>query len=426
MLTHSFPRFGFDPKISALFSAFMLCSAAQANAGSLPGPSGEAPEPTPETTVFQECGLELSAAAAQAYLRSRGESESEFPLGSPAPPYYVAIAAHIVRQSDGSGGLPVSQYEQAMVDANLAYSNMDIHFYTLGAIDFIDSNAFYFDIDSMAEIDALRTTNTVPNAINVYFTPNLKVSASSAICGISAFTFSDVQAIAMNNSCTATSTNHSTYAHEIGHYFDLFHTHETAFDDEFVDGSNCNTAGDLLCDTPADPTLSSFNVEIGTCSYIGEETDGHGDNYNPDTRLYMSYSRKECRDQFTPQSEAQIVTTLLGARSNLLSSAVGVVSSLDGRNLPSGLTLAAPRPNPSPGDTTVEWTQGHPSGIRVEIFDVRGRLVRALHDGIVGAGVHTLEWDGREEGKSEVAPGVYFVRVTSDRESQLQRLQIIR
>jgi len=85
----------------------------------------------------------------------------------------------------------------------------------------------------------------------------------------------------MHNDCTAVWWNHTTFPHEVGHYFDLFHTHETAYGRECVDGSNCTTAGDRLCDTPADPGLGAHNVN-DACQYIGHELDPcHGDPYSP-------------------------------------------------------------------------------------------------------------------------------------------------
>ena len=114
-----------------------------------------------------------------------------------------------------------------------------------GPIDYIDSDFFYFSISGTSDINLMRTTNTVPNTINIYFTENLP-----GLCGISSFTFSSVQGIAMANSCAGLPTNPSTFSHELGHDFDLFHTHEPFYGDECVNGSNCATAGDLVSDTP--------------------------------------------------------------------------------------------------------------------------------------------------------------------------------
>jgi hypothetical protein len=387
----------------------------------------EHPSPIPKASsvlLEQECGLVLTPQEAAEYLKRRPVEIP--PDGRGGPPYLVAVAAHIVRRSDGTGGLPVSQYEQAMVDANGAYINTGIVFYTTGSIDFIDSDAFYFNIDSMAEIDALRTTNTVEDAINVYFTPNLRTAPNNPICGISAFTFSPVQGIAMSNSCTATATNHSTYAHEIGHYFDLFHTHETAFGEEFVDGSNCFDAGDLLCDTPADPVLTSATVDSETCEYVGDEVDSNGDPYDPDPRQYMSYSLKHCRDAFSPGSEDKIVETLLGPRANLISPATsaGLLEGVE--NVTASIALSAPRPNPMKNETVLEFTLASAGATEISIYDVRGSLVRALSRGMFEPGSHSIRWDGLDEGGAIAAPGFYFVRAKSNGGSAIQKIQIVR
>ena len=99
----------------------------------------------------------------------------------------------------------------------------------------------------------------------------------------------------LKNSCTL---NGSTFEHELGHYFGLYHTHETAFGSELVNGSNCSTRGDRLCDTPADPRLTG-NVDNDGCIYTGTGTDANGDSYSPSVANIMSYSSKECRVHFS-------------------------------------------------------------------------------------------------------------------------------
>lgn len=87
---------------------------------------------------------------------------------------------------------------------------------------------------------------------------DLKVSSgdTTSICGY-AYLSGPNDRVIMDNDC---GDNTSTLAHELGHYFSLLHTHSTSNGDELVDGSNCLNAGDLFCDTPADPRLSSSIV----------------------------------------------------------------------------------------------------------------------------------------------------------------------
>ena len=90
-------------------------------------------------------------------------------------------------------------------------------------------------------------------------------------------------------------------------FFGLLHTHDIRNGKELVNRSNCSTAGDLFCDTPADPQLSRFTVN-GSCTYTGTVTDLIGDAYSPNTHNFMSYSRKSCRDEFSSEQMDEMST----------------------------------------------------------------------------------------------------------------------
>jgi hypothetical protein len=246
---------------------------------------------------------------------------------------FVPVTLHVVRRGDGSGGISSSRLEQAMADANIAFSQAGIQFFRPGPVVFINSDAFFDNINSQSEIDALRGTNPVSGTMNIYFTENL-ATATTDLCGISSFTSSPVQGIVMRNDCAGVPSNPATVPHEIGHYFDLLHTHSTTAGSECVDGSNCSTAGDLICDTPADPKLSASNVD-SDCSYTGSAVDScNQDPYNPDTRNLMSYSRTTCMNRFTGQQNAQALATLLTLRPDHIftSCSCSTVSFVDAQN----------------------------------------------------------------------------------------------
>lgn len=80
-------------------------------------------------------------------------------------------------------------------------------------------------------------------------------------------------------------------AHEMGHFFSLGHTFE-GNGAENVDGSNCTTEGDGLCDTPADPFTDGDPMDQyidDDCRFIFGGVDANGDYYNPDLGNIMSY-----------------------------------------------------------------------------------------------------------------------------------------
>lgn len=76
--------------------------------------------------------------------------------------------------------------------------------------------------------------------------------------------------------------------HEVGHYFNLLHTFERGWGNERVDGSNCASTGDFVCDTPADPYGLS-GAESTNCRYTGTVRDANGELYRPDPQNLMGY-----------------------------------------------------------------------------------------------------------------------------------------
>jgi hypothetical protein len=77
-------------------------------------------------------------------------------------------------------------------------------------------------------------------------------------------------------------------------------------------------------------------------------------------------------------------------------------------------SLGRPRPQPSRGAQTVSLTTEHEIRIELAVFDVAGRLVRRLHDGLVPAGETAFRWDGRDGEHNLTPAGVYFFRARTD------------
>ncbi len=74
-----------------------------------------------------------------------------------------------------------------------------------------------------------------------------------------------------------------------------------------------------------------------------------------------------------------------------------------------GLDLRA-YPNPFNPRTTVAFEMPRDGHVAVTVHDLQGRLLSTLHKGAVGAGPHTLAWDGTDDSGRSLASGVYLVR----------------
>jgi len=94
----------------------------------------------------------------------------------------------------------------------------------------------------------------------------------------------------------------------------------------------------------------------------------------------------------------------------LLSNGDGVTAVGD---LPRVDFLAPPTPNPFRGGTSLHFGLSRAGEARLELFDVGGRRVRTLANGMYSPGSHTVPWDGRDDGGHVAGAGIYFVRLVT-------------
>ncbi len=66
------------------------------------------------------------------------------------------------------------------------------------------------------------------------------------------------------------------------------------------------------------------------------------------------------------------------------------------------------------------------SAVKLNIFDVKGRLVKTLMQGTLQAGPHTAIWDGKDRDGRGVASGTYFARIQAGSWQQEARVTILK
>jgi hypothetical protein len=77
-----------------------------------------------------------------------------------------------------------------------------------------------------------------------------------------------------------------------------------------------------------------------------------------------------------------------------------------------GIALAAPRPNPSFGETaTLSYALAPGEPATLDVVDLKGRMVRRLWAGTGSGGAQTVLWDGLDDRGARVPSGVYFARL---------------
>ena len=88
--------------------------------------------------------------------------------------------------------------------------------------------------------------------------------------------------------------------------------------------------------------------------------------------------------------------------------------------------LVSISPNPFNPLTTLTFVVRQPAQVRVEIFDVRGRLVRTLVDDHFGIGGHPVDWIGTDDEGRGIGSGVYLVRLTAEDVDDVRKITLLR
>jgi hypothetical protein len=92
--------------------------------------------------------------------------------------------------------------------------------------------------------------------------------------------------------------------------------------------------------------------------------------------------------------------------------------------------LGQNHPNPFNPSTTIEYSVpgriGESQPVQLEIFDLKGRLIRRLVSSPQGVGSHTAKWNGRDESGRQVASGVYLYRLRIAEESSMRKMLLIK
>lgn len=88
--------------------------------------------------------------------------------------------------------------------------------------------------------------------------------------------------------------------------------------------------------------------------------------------------------------------------------------------------LANAYPNPFNSTTFIKFGCEYPGLIKLEIFDISGRKVCTLADGIFDSGEHELKWDGRNDQGNTVASGVYIYRLTDNERVSTKKMILLK
>ncbi len=221
---------------------------------------------------------------------------------------YIPIRPHIFRPANGVGGMSLNSLNNVLAITNRHFLNngSGIQFYFCGtAPDYIDNDALFNEFPEGNE--TIVNGRDVTNALNTYF---VHFFDRVNLLGYANFPDNNLESTRSYIRTGALSDGYIgnfVLNHELGHTFSLYHTHQGGTATQTPElvtrgvGANCSTAGDYLCDTPADPLgrTGATTAFLNGCQiYTGQITDANGAFYNPQMNNIMSYY-EGCNTQFT-------------------------------------------------------------------------------------------------------------------------------
>lgn len=249
---------------------------------------------------------------------------------------YIPIKLHVVVPDNGDvrGSFFNSKaFNQSLAHTNAVYKKANIQFFITGTINYIKSSKLlnitvnsseFVMVDGFAENiveEELCRPHEIPNVINLFFVNNSTVNGSlltsyAKLPTPTSVTKQSSYRIVMTALALGGygDLKNPVLAHEIGHHFSLHHPFDAIGGKELVKrgaGSNCETAGDLVCDTPADPHNEVSNADKLLCGDLPPNyKDANGDIYKPDMTNVMTYYSNYCKNGFTAGQYERILAGL--------------------------------------------------------------------------------------------------------------------
>lgn len=217
-------------------------------------------------------------------------STSYVPIMDTFNSFRIRLFVHVVRSTSGVGLDKTTVKNKVLNVLTEYYDGTGLSFECIGE-EYIDSDAMNKMACTQTNINILCNKNPQSNAVDVYILSDgseFGKEAAGAVLDIGKTSIVSIKKYY---------DNVSTLAHEMGHVFNLYHTHRGSKNRneggiaELVNGSNSQVAGDYVTDTPADPCVWSGSYG----------TDANGDSYKPDVTNLMCYNpNKDAREHITP------------------------------------------------------------------------------------------------------------------------------
>ena len=89
--------------------------------------------------------------------------------------------------------------------------------------------------------------------------------------------------------------------------------------------------------------------------------------------------------------------------------------------LPGAFSLGDAYPNPFNPVTSINFAVPVESDISIQVYNIQGRVIETLVNGIMEAGYHTVTWHA-----DDLSSGIYFVKMIGGEYVKTQKLMLVK
>ena len=244
---------------------------------------------------------------------------------------YIPLNVYFLGDDDDSNYPEPGRFFTSLQLLNQDFADQNIQFFVFDQINYVPNSDYNsFDRESTDPFSGRHPGQDMLGELNVDNLLNTYVVADpSGLCGYNDRQF---DAIVLGRDCLLAGDH--TWAHEVGHLLSLNHTfygwENVRFDEfdfnapaplantgantpffavELADGSNCDVAADLFCDTPADYLGERWSCATDR-TFADTLTDPNGVRFVVPATNIMSYANDNCVSEFSAEQQAAMLSNI--------------------------------------------------------------------------------------------------------------------
>ncbi|MFC1539653.1 T9SS type A sorting domain-containing protein [Candidatus Latescibacterota bacterium] len=122
---------------------------------------------------------------------------------------------------------------------------------------------------------------------------------------------------------------------------------------------------------------------------------------------------------------AEIPYSFKDSKGNIWSYTVNVAAHTDGSGMEAFDALYENYPNPFNPTTTIKYSLKENKHTKLVIYNSLGQVIRTLVHDVQDAGIHSVQWDGRDDNARHVSSGLYFYRLETGSFVKTQRMMLL-